>query len=208
MDDSIEMEEMDDAIEGSRIKVSQQYVILHYSPFKAVWDWITLLLVVYTAFLTPYNTAFQLHEDQSKAKLNLDSSLRLHNARPSEADPLVIVDLIIDIMFLVDIIINFRTTYLLFGDVITDPQKIAVNYIKGWFFVDALAAIPFDLLLFGTGTSNVSRDWQYWSLERLNYIMSGPLQLVTVKLNSTNRVSNWILNTTWLNILVIWADII
>ena len=173
MDDSIEMEDMDDAIEGSRIKVSQQYVILHYSPFKAVWDWITLLLVVYTAFLTPYNTAFQLHEDQSKAKLNLDSSLRLHNARPSEADPLVIVDLIIDIMFLVDIIINFRTTYLLFGDVITDPQKIAVNYIKGWFFVDALAAIPFDLLLFGTGTSNVSRDWQYWSLERLNYIMSG-----------------------------------
>ncbi len=38
----------------------------------------------------------------------------------------------------------------------TDLQKIAVNYVKGWFFIDAMAAVPFDLLLFGTGTSDVS----------------------------------------------------
>ncbi|KRZ56182.1 Potassium voltage-gated channel subfamily H member 7 [Trichinella nativa] len=36
--------------------------ILHYSPFKAVWDWIILLLVIYTAVFTPYVAAFLLRE--------------------------------------------------------------------------------------------------------------------------------------------------
>ena len=34
--------------------------ILHYSPFKAVWDWLILLLVIYTAVFTPYSAAFLL----------------------------------------------------------------------------------------------------------------------------------------------------
>lgn len=36
--------------------------ILHYSPFKAVWDWIVLLLVLYTAVFTPYIVAFLVNE--------------------------------------------------------------------------------------------------------------------------------------------------
>lgn len=43
----------------------------------------------------------------------------------------------------------------------TDPQKIAVNYVKGWFLIDAMAAVPLDLLLFGTGTSDVSYHGNY-----------------------------------------------
>ena len=31
-----------------------KFIILHYSPFKAVWDWIILFLVLYTAVFTPY----------------------------------------------------------------------------------------------------------------------------------------------------------
>jgi len=58
-------------------------------------------------------------------------------------------------MFIADILINFRTTYLHNGEVVSDPRKIAVNYIKTWFLIDAAAAIPFDLLLRGTGSSDV-----------------------------------------------------
>lgn len=36
--------------------------VLHYSPFKAAWDWIILLLVIYTAVFTPYVAAFLLRE--------------------------------------------------------------------------------------------------------------------------------------------------
>ena len=41
-----------------------KFIILHYSPFKAVWDWVILLLVLYTAVFTPYTAAFLLNEDK------------------------------------------------------------------------------------------------------------------------------------------------
>lgn len=37
--------------------------VLHYSPFKAMWDWLILLLVIYTAILTPYSAAFLLNDE-------------------------------------------------------------------------------------------------------------------------------------------------
>jgi len=71
-------------------------------------------------------------------------------------DPLTIVDLVVDIMFVVDIFINFRTTYVNKNDeVVSHPGKIAVHYFKGWFLIDMIAAIPFDLLLFGSETDEV-----------------------------------------------------
>ena len=145
-----------DAILPPGLRIVPKFIILHYSPFKAVWDWIILLLVLYTAVFTPYVAAFLLNEDETRNELNQDSSTRLQNAETNQPDPLVIIDLIVDVMFIADILINFRTTFLHNGEVVADPQKIAVNYVKGWFLIDAVAAIPFDLLLFGTGTSDVS----------------------------------------------------
>lgn len=46
-----------------------------------------------------------------------------------------------------DIILNFRTTFVSkSGQVMYAPKQIAINYIRGWFLLDLLAAIPFDLL--------------------------------------------------------------
>uniref|UniRef100_A0A1I8F8S3 Ion_trans domain-containing protein n=1 Tax=Macrostomum lignano TaxID=282301 RepID=A0A1I8F8S3_9PLAT len=79
-----------------------------------------------------------------------DSKTRSSVSQSNHPDPLVIIDLIVDVTFIADILINFRTTYVHNGEVISDPQKIALNYMKGWFLLDAIAAIPhFDLLLFG-----------------------------------------------------------
>ncbi len=62
-----------------------------------------------------------------------------------------------DIMFIVDILINFRTTYVNANEeVVSHPAKIAVHYFKGWFFIDMVAAIPFDLLIFEGGSEEVS----------------------------------------------------
>ena len=53
----------------------------------------------------------------------------------------------VDIMFIIDILINFRTTYISENDeVISAPSKIAVHYFRGWFIIDLVAAIPFDLV--------------------------------------------------------------
>ena len=40
--------------------------MLHYSPFKALWDWVILFLVIYTAVFTPYVAAFLLNEPDQK----------------------------------------------------------------------------------------------------------------------------------------------
>ena len=59
-------------------------------------------------------------------------------------------------MFIIDILINFRTTYVNKNDeVVSHPGKIAVHYFKGWFIIDVVAAIPFDILLLGTKTDEV-----------------------------------------------------
>ncbi|XP_059351995.1 potassium voltage-gated channel subfamily H member 6-like isoform X6 [Daphnia carinata] len=120
-----------------------KWTILHYSPFKAVWDWIVLLLVIYTAIFTPYVAAFLLNEYDFNSK----KSQRYGD------DPIVIIDLLVDVMFIIDILINFRTTFVNNNDeVVSHPGKIAVHYFRGWFLIDLVAAIPFDLLLFGSDT--------------------------------------------------------
>lgn len=51
------------------------------------------------------------------------------------------------IIFPPDIVLNFRTTYVSRkGEVVSNSKSIAVNYLKGWFFVDLVAALPFDFL--------------------------------------------------------------
>lgn len=34
-------------------------------------------------------------------------------------------------------------------------MAIAKNYLKGWFAIDAIAAMPYDLLIFGSGNIDV-----------------------------------------------------
>ncbi|XP_076438779.1 voltage-gated inwardly rectifying potassium channel KCNH2-like [Babylonia areolata] len=134
-----------------------KWIILHYSPFKAVWDWVILLLVLYTAVFTPYYAAFLLTEEEIRMELNKHARTRMQKSDGGRADPLVIVDLIVDLMFIADILVNFRTTYVENGEVVSDKHKIAVNYVKGWFLIDTIAAIPFDLLLFGSGTTETMK---------------------------------------------------
>ncbi|CAH1998838.1 unnamed protein product [Acanthoscelides obtectus] len=123
------------------------YTILHYSPFKAVWDWIILILVIYTAIFTPYVAAFLLSEPDFNTRKNKKYS----------EDPIVIIDLIVDVTFIVDILINFRTTYVAGNDeIVSDPVRIAYHYLKGWFLIDLVAAVPFDLLFFGTDTDETT----------------------------------------------------
>uniref|UniRef100_UPI0037E8EACE voltage-gated inwardly rectifying potassium channel KCNH6-like n=1 Tax=Semicossyphus pulcher TaxID=241346 RepID=UPI0037E8EACE len=120
----------------------QKWTILHYSPFKAVWDWVILLLVIYTAIFTPYSATFLLSDQEEAAMQTCGYS----------CSPLNVVDLIVDIMFIVDIIINFRTTYVNSNDeVVSQSSRIAVHYFKGWFLIDMVAAIPFDLLIYRSG---------------------------------------------------------
>ncbi|XP_039862550.1 potassium voltage-gated channel subfamily H member 6 [Simochromis diagramma] len=123
------------------------WILLHYGPFKAFWDWIILLLVLYTAVITPYSAAFLLAEN---------GDLRQRSCGYT-CNPLNVADLMVDVLFIVDIIINLRTTYVDQNDeVVTQPSQIAKHYIKGWFPIDLFAAIPFDLLIFRSSSDEMA----------------------------------------------------
>ena len=55
------------------------------------------------------------------------------------------MDAVVDLIFLIDIIIMFRTTYLdtKMSEEVYDPHKIAIRYIKGRLVIDILSSVPF-----------------------------------------------------------------
>ncbi|TMS18165.1 Potassium voltage-gated channel subfamily H member 8 [Larimichthys crocea] len=56
-------------------------------------------------------------------------------------------DIAVEILFIIDIVFNFRTTYVSkSGQVIFDARQICIHYLTTWFIIDLVAALPFDLL--------------------------------------------------------------
>ncbi len=104
-------------------------MILHFGRPRLIWDWIILLLVCYIAIMVPFSVAFKTHDHTKQ---------------------LIVADTIVEIFFIIDIVINFRTTYIdkKSGRIITQQKLIALHYLKGWFIVDFLAALPFEALYF------------------------------------------------------------
>uniref|UniRef100_A0AAV2LAP4 Cyclic nucleotide-binding domain-containing protein n=1 Tax=Knipowitschia caucasica TaxID=637954 RepID=A0AAV2LAP4_KNICA len=130
-----------------QVPETTRWILLHYSPFKAFWDWIILILVLYTAVFTPYSAAFLLDEHGDVRQRSCGYT----------CNPLNVADLLVDVLFIVDIVINFRTTYVDHNDeVVTQPVRIAKHYMKGWFPIDLFAAIPFDLLIFRSGSDEMA----------------------------------------------------
>ena len=47
------------------------------------------------------------------------------------------MDSIVDVVFFIDIVLNFHTTYVgSGGEVVSDPKVITINYLKSWFVID------------------------------------------------------------------------
>ena len=55
------------------------------------------------------------------------------------------MDATVDLIFLIDIMIHFRTTYLdtTLSEEVYDPLKIAKRYLRGSFFLDLVSTLPF-----------------------------------------------------------------
>lgn len=126
----------------SRKQITKQLgscTIHHESVFKVAWDWFVLALVLYTAIEIPYATAFSTKTRPSKSVWK-----KISSGEPSE-----IVNVIVDVMFFIDILINFRTTYVEKKSevIVSGPKEIAIHYLKTWFVVDFVAAIPFDFFI-------------------------------------------------------------
>ena len=63
-----------------------------------------------------------------------------------EVDVVFVLNIVVDVVFILDIIFNFRRCYRTKWGIETDPKKIGSRYLKGWFIIDLIPAIPVDLL--------------------------------------------------------------
>ncbi|XP_037134576.1 potassium voltage-gated channel subfamily H member 4 isoform X1 [Syngnathus acus] len=107
-----------------------RFLLLHYSVSKALWDWLILLATFYVAVTVPYNVSFMPYHDNVTA-----------------ARSTIVSDIAVEMLFITDIILNFRTTFVSqSGQVVYQSRSICIHYATSWFFVDLVAALPFDLL--------------------------------------------------------------
>ncbi|KAI8895533.1 hypothetical protein BC833DRAFT_622931 [Globomyces pollinis-pini] len=99
------------------------------SPFLKKWDRLALILLLYTAVFTPYQTAYI-------------------NSNHLEIDLLFCMDISVDLIFLYDIFIQMRTPFrdATTGKLILDVKTISISYLSSWFPIDILSTLPFDLI--------------------------------------------------------------
>lgn len=112
--------------EGKKTIEKFSWVFHPKHKFKLLWNFFLMILLFYTATVLPYRICFDLMQDQDWT----------------------VTDLCVDIVFFVDILINFNTALCsLSGKISYNRIEIAKKYIKTWFFVDFLSCIPLDYIL-------------------------------------------------------------
>ena len=94
---------------------------------KACWDNFQSLILIYSCFITPLILCF-----------NFDSATM-------EAS-----NIIIDLLFLTDMIVIFNTAITNDDfETIDDHKSIAFAYLTGWFWIDLVAILPFEYMVPG-----------------------------------------------------------
>ena len=92
------------------------------------WDLVIIILSIYNSFVIPLQFAIP---------------------DTVQSDVMKVFDVMIDYVFFVDILINFRTIYICpkTESDILDGKRIALNYIKGRFTIDILASVPLEVIV-------------------------------------------------------------
>ena len=94
-----------------------------------------LVLVLYTSFFVPWQLSFQL--DRSTGNK--------------------VFDLLVDLVFLADLTFSFCTAYVLpTGEEVVSPRVIRWHYLKTWFILDFVSAIPFEVINMISGAGSMA----------------------------------------------------
>ncbi len=104
-----------------------QKVIRENSVLRTVWDSGLLGLIFISCILIPFQVVFQ-------GEVFRGSTALIY---------------VIDLFFLVDIALNFITSYRREGTEVIGRREMAVHYLGTFFVVDLIASIPLDILFLG-----------------------------------------------------------
>ncbi|XP_055073929.1 potassium/sodium hyperpolarization-activated cyclic nucleotide-gated channel 2 [Misgurnus anguillicaudatus] len=113
--------------EQERVKSAGNWIIHPYSDFRFYWDFTMLMFMVGNLIIIPVGITFFKEETTT---------------------PWIIFNVVSDTFFLMDLVLNFRTgiVYEENTEIILDPEKIKMKYLKSWFVVDFVSSIPVDYI--------------------------------------------------------------
>lgn len=116
---------------------------------------------------------------------------------------------LIDGLFCVDIVLNMRTSFMnpLTGDEITDPKLIAINYIKGPFWIDLISALPIDKILKIDDNHKDSKSSLLKILKTLKLFRLFRLSKLINYMNSTEDIKQSLKLFKLCLYLVIWMNL-
>eukprot|EP00937_MAST-01D_sp_MAST-1D-sp2_P004715 g4715.t1 len=122
------------AISQMLSRLGRRRVIRPDTPAMEKWDLVMITMLGFVALLTPFEISLLRLELQTQAGIALFT-----------------VNRIVDVVFLTDMALNFFLMYPApknVGGLVKDHRQIVMHYLKGWFFIDLLSIIPFDLLVY------------------------------------------------------------
>lgn len=129
-----------------KIKMKRRWMFHPQGLFKIIWDLILMVFVLWSCVYVPFSIAYGANDWDLQV-----SSTIYANCISQGFISILIIEYIIDIYFIIDIAVNFRTMMInsMTGEPIDSPKQIALSYIfKGRFVIDLLAWIPFELISF------------------------------------------------------------
>ena len=112
------------------------------SAFKKYWNMLIVLLVMYNTLFIVLVVCYNRF-DAATGLYWYDIASGQINVVP------MIIDYLVDVVFIADIVLTFRTTFFdQENELVLDKKIIARNYMKFWFPIDVVATVPFELLGF------------------------------------------------------------
>lgn len=103
---------------------SAKCIILPDNKYKQQWDVTLSISLLYVGVIVPLRVAF--YEKMSTS--------------------MIIFESMIDVLFATDIVLTFLTGYEKNKQIEVKHKAIAQRYLRGWFILDLLATIPFQLV--------------------------------------------------------------
>jgi len=109
------------------------------SKFKRNWNTMIVALVIYNTLFIILVVCFNKYE-MNTGLYWYEGNTGTLNVAP------MFVDYLVDLVFLADIALTFRTTFFdSENELVLDKRVIRMNYLKTWFFPDLISVFPFEL---------------------------------------------------------------
>ena len=130
--------------------------------FRSGWNVVIAALICFCAIGVPLEIAY---ESSMRAELGEQGWQAWEH-----------FNLSVDIIFIVDICLNFRTGFLIDGLFITNECRIASNYLRGAFVVDLLGSFPINFILEAVNSddanaSRLNRQLRLLRIMKLNRLL-------------------------------------